>query len=79
MAALTTASLWNLLLPLLFYKWIKGVLRGVYFIFVDSLINTKEFMDVQLQFAMENPFLIAKLWLKEKFPRADGNFEAAFH
>nr|UJQ92563.1 MAG: putative RNA-dependent RNA polymerase [Mitoviridae sp.] len=79
MAVLTTASLWNLLLPLLFYKWIKGVLRGVYFIFVDSLINTKEFMDVQLQFAMENPLLIAKLWLKEKFPRSDGNFEAAFH
>lgn len=79
MAVLTTASLWNLLLPLLFFKWIKGFSRGVYFICVDSLINTKEFMDVQLQFAMENPLLIAKIWLKSKFPRADGNFEAEFH
>jgi len=79
MAVLTTASLWNLLLPMLLVKWIKGVLRGVYFILVDSLINTKEFMDVQLQFAMENPLLIAKIWLKTKFPRADGNFEAEFH
>jgi len=79
MAVLTTASLWNLLLPLLLFEWIKGFSRGVYFIFVDSLINTKEFMDVQLQFAMENPLLVAKLWLKERFPRADGNFEAEFH
>jgi hypothetical protein len=79
MAVLTTASLWNLLLPLLFFKWIKGFIRGVYFILVDSFINTKEFMDVQLQFAMENPFLVAKLWLKQKFPKADGDFEAAFH
>jgi hypothetical protein len=38
MAVLTTASLWNLLLPLLLFKWMKGVLRGVYFIFVDSII-----------------------------------------
>jgi len=79
MAALTTATIFNLLIPLLVYKWIKGVIRGIYFIAVDSLLNTKEFMDVQLQFAMENPVLVFKCWLREKFPKSDGSFEAAFH
>jgi hypothetical protein len=79
MAALTTATLFSLLIPLLVTKWIKGVVRGIYFIAVDSLLNTKEFMDVQLQFAMENPVLVFKCWLREKFPKADGSFEAAFH
>lgn len=79
MAALTSATLFSLLIPLLFTKWIKGVVRGIYFIAVDSLLNEKSFMDVQLQFAMENPVLVFKCWLREKFPRADGTFEAAFH
>ncbi|QDW65417.1 putative RNA-dependent RNA polymerase [Rhizoctonia solani mitovirus 27] len=79
MALLTTATLFNLLLPLLLYKWVKGVVRGLYFIAVDSLLNTKDHMDVQLQFAMENPVLVFKCWLQQKFPRSDGSFEAAFH
>lgn len=79
MAALTTTTLFSLLIPLLVYKWILGVVRGIYFICVDSLLNTKEFMDVQLQFAMENPILVFKCWIREKFPKADGTFEAAFH
>jgi hypothetical protein len=79
MAALTTATLLNLLIPLLLVKWIKGVVRGIYFIAVDSLLNTKDHMDIQLQFAMERPVLVFKCWLREKFPRSDGSFEAAFH
>nr|WAY16596.1 putative RNA-dependent RNA polymerase [Rhizoctonia solani mitovirus 63-MNR] len=79
MAALTTATSFPILLILITKKWILGIVRGTYFIAVDSLLNEKSFMDVQLQFAMENPILVFKCWIREKFPRADGSFEAAFH
>jgi hypothetical protein len=79
LAALTTATSVPILLILIIQKWIKGTIRGLYFIAVDSCLNTKDFMDVQLQFAMENPILVFKCWIREKFPKADGSFEAAFH
>jgi hypothetical protein len=44
MAALTTATLLDLLTPLLLVKWVKGVVRGIYFIAVEKpmqLINTR--------------------------------------